>query len=102
VKTTLADWKKDTVRGLLAQRRQLSQQIRQISQQTYDLNELIAALTKAKLTSKATRKGKGKAPKAVKSRQAHWSKKPGADPKKVAAWKATMSKVQKAKAKNGA
>lgn len=103
MKTTPYEWRKGTVAGFNAQIESLQQQRDQIQSSLDELIKLRDALKDVELKRPWTKKADTGAP-VKKSSVVHWSKRPGVDPKKLAAWKKKMAKnARKAtKAKQGA
>lgn len=95
MKATPYEWRKATVAGFDAQLKVLTAQRDQLQQQIDDLIQLRDSLMKADLKRPYNKKEETTAPVkvAAKSAHRHWTKRPGVDPKKVAAWKARMRAI---------
>ena len=96
MKATLRDWHDNTITAMKERRASILHEIKSLQKQVDDLTVVIDALKSVHI-----RKGykKRKAKGAVVKGPTHWSRRPGADPKRVEAWKRRMSKVQKDRAK---
>ena len=100
-KTTLRDWHDSTVHAMRERRKSIQREVDALTKQIDDLNVVIEALSGVKLHYKPYKRTKPYKPSgAAKKGHTHWSKRPGADPAKVAAWKANMSKIQRKLAKS--
>lgn len=98
MKATLRDWHDHTLAAMKERRKSIQHEIHGLEKQVADLTVVIDALKSVHIRN-GHKKRKAKVGGAAVKGHAHWSKRPDADPKRVAAWKAKMSRTQLAKAR---